>query len=57
MLAAIPSALPSLHIMGRGDAWVTAGRSEGLRLKFADPETLLHDGVTNAVHRQAFLDF
>ncbi|KAJ3163584.1 Ovarian cancer-associated protein 2 [Geranomyces michiganensis] len=60
MLSAVP-ALPSLHVMGRADAWVTPARSEALRARFTGPQTLVHDGghfvPTNAGHRQTYREF
>ncbi|KAJ3168581.1 Ovarian cancer-associated protein 2 [Geranomyces variabilis] len=61
LLSAIPTTLPSLHVMGRADAWVTPARSEALRARFTHPQTLVHDGghfvPTNAGHRQTYREF
>ncbi|KAJ3180993.1 Ovarian cancer-associated protein 2 [Geranomyces variabilis] len=62
LLSAIPATrVSSLHVMGRADAWVTPARSEALRARFQDPQTLVHDGghfvPTNAGHRQTYREF
>ncbi|KAI8909465.1 serine hydrolase FSH [Powellomyces hirtus] len=60
MLAALPT-VPSLHVMGRSDAWVPPARSEALRAMFKDPQTMVHDGghfiPTNATHRRTYKEF
>ncbi|TPX67218.1 hypothetical protein SpCBS45565_g03922 [Spizellomyces sp. 'palustris'] len=62
LLDSIPPQIPSLHVMGQGDTWVSIERSRYLAERFGQGrKVVVHDGghfiPTNAEHRRTYREF